>query len=79
MDLGSSFELSIRYLTEVITRLTGFEGEIRWDTTKPNTHPHRKLDVIRAELCIGFRSRTTFEDGLKRTIGWRGSLQAARS
>lgn len=81
MNLGSSFEISIRDLTEMIARLTGFEGEIRWDTSKPNGQPRRKLDVSRAEECIGFRSRTTFEDGLKRTIAWyvaeRGMSQAA--
>jgi GDP-L-fucose synthase len=70
VNLGSAFEISIKDLTETIARLTGFEGEIRWDATKPNGQPRRKLDVTRAETEFGFKSRTTFEDGLKQTIDW---------
>jgi GDP-L-fucose synthase len=70
VNLGSSFEISIKDLVHLIADLTGFEGEIRWDTTKPNGQPRRKLDVTRAEKEFGFRSQTTFEEGLKRTIEW---------
>jgi len=70
VNLGSAFEISIKDLTETIARLTGFEGEIRWDTSKPNGQPRRKLDVSRAEQEFGFRSGTSFEDGLKKTIDW---------
>lgn len=70
INLGSSFEISIRDLLETIARLTGFSGEIRWDTTRPNGQPRRKLDVSRAEAAFGFRSFTPFEDGLRRTIAW---------
>ena len=70
VNLGSAFEISIKDLTETIARLTGFEGEIRWDTSKPNGQPRRKLDVSRAEQEFGFRSSTSFEEGLKKTIGW---------
>jgi GDP-L-fucose synthase len=70
INLGSSFEISIRDLAETIARLTGFEGRLVWDTTKPNGQPRRKLDVSRAEAAFGFKSRTTFEDGLRRTIAW---------
>ncbi len=70
VNLGSAFEISIKDLTETIARLTGFEGEIRWDTSKPNGQPRRKLDVSRAEKEFGFRSSTSFEEGLKSTIEW---------
>jgi GDP-L-fucose synthase len=68
VNLGSAFEISIRDLLETIARLTGFEGKIVWDTTKPNGQPRRKLDVSRAEQEFGFRAQTSFEDGLKKTI-----------
>lgn len=70
VNIGSAFEISIKDLTETIARLTGFKGEIRWDATKPNGQPRRKLDVSRAEQKFGFRSTTTFEDGLRETIDW---------
>ncbi len=70
VNIGSAFEISIKDLTETIARLTGFTGEIRWDTSKPNGQPRRKLDVSRAEQKFGFRSSTTFEDGLRETIDW---------
>ena len=69
-SLGSSFEISIKDLTETIARLTGFEGRISWDTTKPNGQPRRKLDVSRAREWFGFESQTSFDDGLQRTIEW---------
>jgi nucleoside-diphosphate-sugar epimerase len=68
--LGSSFEISIKDLMETIARLTGFEGEIRWDTSRPNGQPRRKLDVSRAKEYFGFESRVHFEDGLRKTIEW---------
>ncbi|MGA1530791.1 MAG: GDP-L-fucose synthase family protein [Kiritimatiellia bacterium] len=70
VNIGSAFEISIKDLTETIARLTGFTGEIRWDTTKPNGQPRRKLDVSRAEQKFGFRSTTSFEEGLRETIDW---------
>ena len=70
VNLGSSFEISIKDLLETIVRLTGFEGEIQWDTTKPNGQPRRKLDVTRAKERFGFESRTSFEEGLMKTIEW---------
>jgi GDP-L-fucose synthase len=70
VNIGSAFEISIKDLTEIIARLTGFTGEIRWDTTKPNGQPRRKLDVSRAEQKFGFRSTTSFEEGLRETIDW---------
>jgi GDP-L-fucose synthase len=68
VNLGSGMEISIRDLVETIARLTGFKGDIVWDTTKPNGQPRRQLDVSRADQYFGFRARTTFEEGLRRTI-----------
>lgn len=70
VNLGSAFEISIKDLLEMIARLTGFEGKIVWDTSKPNGQPRRKLDVTKAEKLFGFRAKTTFEQGLKHTIDW---------
>jgi len=70
VNLGSAFEISIKDLIETIVRLTDFQGEIRWDTSKPNGQPRRKLDTSRAEQLFGFKSSTPFEKGLKTTIDW---------
>ncbi|HLY65195.1 MAG TPA: GDP-L-fucose synthase [Chloroflexota bacterium] len=70
VNIGSSFEISIRELTELIAELVGYEGEVVWDTTKPNGQPRRKLDISRANREFGFRSRTPFRDGLRQTIDW---------
>ena len=70
VNLGSAFEISIRELTELIARLTGFTGRIVWDTSKPNGQPRRKLDVTRARERFGFAAHTSFEAGLRRTIAW---------
>jgi GDP-L-fucose synthase len=70
VNIGSSFEISIKELTELIARLTGFEGRVRWDTSKPNGQPRRKLDTTRAKEYFGFSAKTNFEDGLRKTIEW---------
>jgi GDP-L-fucose synthase len=70
VNLGSSYEISIKDLVNLIVELTGFEGEVRWDTSKPNGQPRRKLDVTRAKERFGFESRTDFREGLKHTIAW---------
>lgn len=70
VNLGSGMEISIRTLAETIARLVGFEGELRWDTSKPNGQPRRCLDVSRAEAEFGFRAATPFEEGLRETIDW---------
>ncbi len=70
VNLGSGEEISIRELVQTITRLTGFSGEIVWDTSKPNGQPRRVLDTTRAEEYFGFRALTEFEDGLRKTINW---------
>lgn len=70
VNLGSSFEITIRDLLETIARFTGFTGRIIWDTSKPNGQPRRKLDTSRAKACFGFESTTPFSEGLKQTIAW---------
>jgi GDP-L-fucose synthase len=75
VNLGSSSEISIRELVELIAHLTGFEGRITWDRTKPNGQPRRCLDTSRARSRFGFETRTNFAVGLDRTIQWyRDSL-----
>jgi GDP-L-fucose synthase len=68
VNLGAGFEITIRELAELIQELTGYEGRIVWDTTRPNGQPRRSLDVSRAEREFGFRAKTDFRDGLRRTI-----------
>jgi GDP-L-fucose synthase len=70
VNIGSSFEISIKDLTEIIARLCDFEGDVVWDTSKPNGQPRRKLDTTRAKERFGFEAKTDFEEGLKKTIAW---------
>lgn len=70
VNLGSAYEISIKDLVGIIVKETGFKGEVRWDTSKPNGQPRRKLDTSRAEKEFGFKSKTTFEEGLRKTIAW---------
>jgi GDP-L-fucose synthase len=70
VNLGSGAEISIRELTETIVRLTGFEGDVVFDPTKPNGQPRRRLSVERAKAAFGFEARTSFEAGLSRTVEW---------
>lgn len=70
VNLGSGQEISIRDLLGMVARLTGFEGEIRWDASRPNGQPRRRLDVSRAQRLFGFEAQMDFEEGLRRTIAW---------
>lgn len=70
VNLGTGSEITIRRLAETIAQLTGFSGEIRWDTSKPNGQPRRCLDVSRAQSGFGFTAETSFEDGLRQTVDW---------
>jgi GDP-L-fucose synthase len=70
VNIGASFEISIKKLAETIKDLTGYEGKIAWDLDKPDGQPKRKLDVSRAKNEFGFESKTSFEKGLKKTINW---------
>ena len=70
VNLGSGFEISIKDLAQLIARLTGFQGKLVFDTSKPNGQPRRGLDISRAERLFGFRARVEFEEGLRRTVEW---------
>jgi GDP-L-fucose synthase len=70
VNLGSHTEISIKDLTELIARLSGFQGQVIWDASKPDGQPRRSLDTRRALAEFGFRSTTSFETGLDRTIKW---------
>jgi GDP-L-fucose synthase len=70
VNLGTGAEISIRELAELIAELTGFEGEIAWDTSMPNGQPRRSLDTSRARELFGFEARTPLREGLARTIEW---------
>jgi GDP-L-fucose synthase len=76
VNIGAGFEISIRELVELIAKYTGFVGKIIWDTTKPDGQPRRCLDTSKAEKEFGFRARTSFEEGLRRTVEWyRANVQ----
>jgi GDP-L-fucose synthase len=70
VNIGSGFEISIKDLVEKIARMTGFEGELVWDTSKPNGQPRRALDTSRAQEKFGFKAQTDFDTGLEKTIEW---------
>ncbi len=70
VNLGAGFEISIRALAEKIAALTGFRGQLRFDPSKPNGQPRRKLDVSRAKERFGFEASIGFDEGLRETIEW---------
>lgn len=70
VNLGSGSEISIRELVEKIVELTDFEGDVEWDTSKPDGQPRRRLDTSRAKQEFGWEAATELDDGLKETINW---------
>jgi len=70
VNLGSGLEIRIKDLTETIARLTGYSGQIIWDTSRPNGQPRRALDIGKAERLFGFKAGMPFEEGLRKTIKW---------
>jgi len=70
VNIGSGMEITVKELVSVLTKLIGYEGAIRWDTTKPNGQPRRYLDVSRAQREFGFRASTDFLTGLRQTVEW---------
>ncbi|NIM96086.1 MAG: NAD-dependent epimerase/dehydratase family protein [Anaerolineales bacterium] len=70
VNLGSGQEISIKDLAECIADLTGFQGTLSWDTTKPNGQPRRALDTQKAYEYFGFQAQMPFKEGLKRTVDW---------
>lgn len=70
VNIGAGFEITIKDLVKLIAKLTGFEGAIEWDTSKPDGQPRRCLDTSKAQREFGFKAKTGFEEGLKKTIDW---------
>jgi GDP-L-fucose synthase len=70
VNIGAGFEISIRELTELIVRITGFQGKIVWDITKPDGQPRRMLDTGKATKEFGFKAKTDLMTGLAKTIEW---------
>lgn len=70
VNLGTNEEMPIRDLVGVICELTGFDGEVRWDDTKPDGQPRRRVDPSRAKRLFGFEATVPFREGLRRTIDW---------
>jgi GDP-L-fucose synthase len=70
VNLGTHFEITIKDLVELIVKLTGFEGELRWDASKPDGQPRRCLDTTRAKELFGWSAQVGFEQGLRNTIDW---------
>ncbi|HEX6663083.1 MAG TPA: GDP-L-fucose synthase [Gaiellaceae bacterium] len=77
VNLGTGNEISIRDLAQLIAELTGFEGEIEWDSAMPNGQPRRSLDASRARELFEFEARVPLRDGLERTITWYRQHAAA--
>ena len=70
VNIGAGFEITIKELVEKIVKLTRFTGEIRWDNSKPDGQPRRRLDVSKAKQYFGFESKIPFNEGLEETIDW---------
>jgi GDP-L-fucose synthase len=70
VNLGAAKEISIRELAELVADVTGFDGRIEWDETKPNGQPRRSVDGTRARELFGFEARTPLREGLERTVAW---------
>jgi GDP-L-fucose synthase len=70
VNIGAGFEITIKDLVDKIVKLTGFKGQIRWDSSKPDGQPRRRLDVSRAKKLFGFEAQMSFDEGLKRAVDW---------
>lgn len=70
VNIGAGFEISIKDLTDLIAKLSGFSGKIMWDSSKPDGQPRRLLDTNKAMKEFGFRATTDFTTGLTKTIDW---------
>jgi GDP-L-fucose synthase len=78
VNLGAGFEISIKDLAGLICELSGFDGTVEWDTSKPDGQPRRRLDVSKAKKEFGFEAKVDFREGLRRTIDWyRGVVLGA--
>jgi GDP-L-fucose synthase len=79
VNLGAGREISIRDLAALIAEVTGFAGEIRWDTSMPNGQPRRSLDASKARELFGWEARTPLREGLERTVAWYRSTLLERA
>jgi GDP-L-fucose synthase len=70
INLGTDQEITIRETAETIAEITGFRGELAWDSSKPDGQPRRRIDPIRAEQLLGWRAQMPFREGLSRTVEW---------
>ena len=70
VNLGSGSEVSMRDLAGLVRKVTGYQGELVWDASRPDGQPRRCLDTSRAERAFGFRARTPLAVGLERTVEW---------
>jgi GDP-L-fucose synthase len=77
VNLGSGEEIRIADLAHLVAEATGFMGEVRFDPSYPDGQPRRKLDTSRAERTFGWKSKTSFRDGLRATVEWYRTVRAA--
>jgi len=70
VNLGSGAEISTKSLAELVRDITGYQGRLVWDASRPDGQPRRALDTSRAALAFGFKARTSFKVGLERTVQW---------
>jgi len=70
VNIGAGFEIRIKDLVDLIVKLTGYKGRVVWDTSRPDGQPRRCLDISKAEKEFGFKAKTNFEQGLRKTIEW---------
>ena len=70
MNLGADQETPVSELAEMIRRIVGYEGEPRWDPTKPDGQPRRRVDPSRAHKEFGFQAQVSLEVKLRRTLDW---------
>ena len=75
INIGAGREITVKDLVQMIAKITGFTGEIRWNPAKPDGQPRRCLDVSKAEKSFGFRAQTSFEEGLRKTYDWYAELR----
>lgn len=76
VNIGTGIEINIRDLVDLVVRRSGFQGEVRWDRSKPDGQPRRSLDTSRARERFGFEARMALDEGLDRTIAWYRSHSA---
>ena len=77
VNIGTGNEIKISDLLQLIVRLTRFQGEIRWQTDRPDGQPRRRLDVSRALAKFGFSARVPLEEGLRLTVAWYEKTRSA--